>query len=37
MNTCTMYKLKGISKAIGPQQILNVYNALRTELKLKGI
>lgn len=33
-----MYKSKAaaqISKAIGPQQILKVYDALRTELKLK--
>ena len=33
-----MYKSKAalqISKAIGPQQILKVYNALQTDLKIK--
>ena len=38
INTCTMYKSKAalqISKAIGPQPILKVYDALRTDLKIK--
>ena len=38
INICTMYKSKAalqISKAIAPQQILKVYNTLRTELKIK--